>query len=72
MVSISWRCVMKKNELMTFIILSVNFIVTGMVVEKPAFMSSNFVFVPLAFLAAYALTKYVFYISKGMGKGDKK
>jgi hypothetical protein len=71
-VSKSWRWVMRKTELLTFIILSVNFIITGMVVERPGFMSSNFVFVPLAFLGAYALTKYVFYISKGMGKGDKK
>ncbi|MDD4343805.1 MAG: hypothetical protein PHH19_05475 [Eubacteriales bacterium] len=63
---------MKKTELLTFIILSMNFIVTGLVIERPGIFSNTYVFVPLAFLTAYALTKYVFYISKNMGRGDKK
>lgn len=63
---------MKKNELLTFIILSINFIVTGLVVERPGIISNVWIFVPLAFLAAFALTKYVFRVSRIMGKDEKK
>lgn len=60
---------MRKNELLTFVILSLNFVITGMVVERTGYISNNYVFVPLAFISAFALTKYVFYVSDKMGKG---
>ncbi len=63
---------MNKNELLTFIILSTNFIVTGLVIERPGIINNVWIFVPLALLAAFALTKYIFRVSRIMRKDEKK
>ena len=65
---------MKRTELITFLILAFNFIVTGMIAERPSFLSNDIIFTAAAIGAAYVLTKYVFYISKIMSKkgNDRK
>lgn len=63
---------MKKNEILTFIILSFNFLITGFVVERDGLLGNNYIFVAFVFLGAFALTKYVFRISNSMRKGGKK
>lgn len=63
---------MKKNEILTFVILAINFVITGLVVERQGIIANNWIFFPLAILGAFALTKYVFNVSKRMGKDGKK
>ena len=55
---------MSKKEWITFLILLVNFLVTGMVIQRPAVMENDLVFGVLIIAAAYGLTKYVFYVSE--------
>lgn len=55
---------MSKKEKLTFIFLLINFLVTGMVIQRPAVLENDLVFGVIIIAAAYGLTKYVFYVSE--------
>lgn len=61
---------MRKKEGITFLILAFNFLITGFIVGRPAWLANDILFVLVALGAAYGITKYVFIISRGMEKKD--